>query len=151
MENQLISDRALTRRDGLCFSHLNGIIIINNLCQMNKEPKISVITACYNHGKFINEMIESVIQQTFEDYEIIIVNDGSTDDTAEILKNITHEKVKIIHTENHGPADARNTAIKHARAPLIMNLDADDKIAPGLLEKAYKIFSTEFKYWYCLL
>jgi glycosyltransferase involved in cell wall biosynthesis len=108
---------------------------------MNKEPKISVISACFNHGKFINEMIGSVFSQTMEDYEIIIVNDGSTDETAKILNNITHEKIKIIHKENHGPASARNTAIKFARAPLIMNLDADDKIAPDLLEKAYKIFT----------
>ena len=107
---------------------------------MKKEPKISVISACFNHGKYIKEMLESVFSQTFDDYEVIIVNDGSTDDTAEILNDISHEKVTVIHTENHGPADARNRAITKARAPVIMNLDADDKIAPSLLEKAYKIF-----------
>jgi glycosyltransferase involved in cell wall biosynthesis len=104
------------------------------------DPKISVITPCFNHGKFIQEMVESVLNQTFQDFEVIIVNDGSTDDTAEILRNITSEKVKIIHIENHGPAYARNLAIENARAPIIMNLDADDKIAPDLLEKAYEIF-----------
>jgi glycosyltransferase involved in cell wall biosynthesis len=109
---------------------------------MEKDPKISVISPCFNHGKFINEMLESVMKQTFQDFEVIIVNDGSTDDTSEILHNITHEKVTILDIENHGPAFARNTAIKYARAPLIMNLDADDKIAPDLLEKAYAIFST---------
>jgi glycosyltransferase involved in cell wall biosynthesis len=108
---------------------------------LNKEPKISVITACYNHGRFINEMIESVLKQTFEDFEIIIVNDGSTDDTAEILNNITSKKVKILQTRNQGPAHARNIAIRHATAPLIMNLDADDKIAADLLEKANNIFT----------
>ena len=85
-------------------------------------------------------MLESVLNQTFEDYELIIINDGSTDDTAETLSRIVHEKVTIIHTENHGPAEARNIAIKKARAPLIMNLDADDKIAPSLLEKACQTF-----------
>jgi glycosyltransferase involved in cell wall biosynthesis len=107
---------------------------------LNTEPKISVITSCYNHGRYINEMVESVLNQTFKAYEIIIVNDGSTDNSAEILNNLIHEKVKIIHTGNRGPALARNTAIEHAKAPIIMNLDADDKIAPGLLEKAYSIF-----------
>lgn len=107
---------------------------------INKEPKISVISACFNHGRFINEMLESVYNQTFEDYEIIIVNDGSTDNTADILQRITDERVRIVNTENHGPASARNTAIKLAGAPIILNLDADDRIAPTYLEKAYKIF-----------
>jgi glycosyltransferase involved in cell wall biosynthesis len=107
---------------------------------LNTEPKISIITACYNHGRFIKEMLESVFNQTFTDYEVIVVNDGSTDNTAEILNTVTHEKVKIIHTENRGPALARNTAIELAKSPVIMNLDADDKIAPGLLEKAYTVF-----------
>jgi glycosyltransferase involved in cell wall biosynthesis len=107
---------------------------------LDYEPKISVITACYNHGRFINDMIESVMNQTLSDYELIIVNDGSTDDTKDILKKIIHEKIKIFHTENQGPACARNTAIKYARASIIMNLDADDKIAPDLLVKAYSVF-----------
>jgi glycosyltransferase involved in cell wall biosynthesis len=106
------------------------------------EPELSVITACFNHGKFIHEMLDSVLNQTFPDFEIIIVNDGSTDDTADILDKIANEKVRVIHIENRGPAFARNLAIENARAPVIMNLDADDKIAPGLLEKAYNIFTS---------
>lgn len=106
---------------------------------MNKAPEISVVTACYNHGRFIGEMLESVLSQTFDDYEVIIVNDGSTDDTARILNSISHEKVRIIHTENNGPAAARNTAIMNAKAKIIMNLDADDMAGPSLLEKAFKI------------
>ncbi len=110
---------------------------------MDKNPKISVISACYNHGKFIDEMLASVLAQSFQDYEVIIVNDGSNDDTEDILKKITHEKVRIIHTRNNGPAFARNLAIENARAPIIMNLDSDDKIAPDLLEKAYKVFCVD--------
>jgi glycosyltransferase involved in cell wall biosynthesis len=109
---------------------------------MEKLPKISIITPCFNHGRYIYEMLESVFVQTFKDYEVIIVNDGSTDDTREILENIAHEKVNIIHTENRGPASARNLAIENSRAPIIMNLDADDKISPSLLEKAYHIMTT---------
>ena len=109
---------------------------------MKSEPAISVITACYNHGRFINEMLASVFSQTFEDYEVIIVNDGSTDDTAEILNRIRHERVKIIHIENSGPSAARNIAIRNSKAPYIFNLDADDKIAPELLSKAYAIINS---------
>ena len=109
---------------------------------MDKDPEISVISACYNHGKYINEMIESVLNQSFQDFEVIIVNDGSDDDTRDILKKITHEKVRIIHTLNNGPAFARNLAIENARGKIIMNLDADDMIAPSLLEKAFNVFCT---------
>lgn len=105
------------------------------------EPKISVITACFNHGKYIHEMIDSVLNQTFQDFEIIIVNDGSTDDTQVILQKIRHDKIQIIHTEHRGPSHARNTAIANARAQIIFNLDADDKIASDLFEKAYNVFS----------
>ena len=96
-------------------------------------------------------MLASVLKQTFQDFEVIIVNDGSTDDTSEILQKITCRKVKILHTGNHGPAYARNLAIKNARASIIMNLDADDKIAPVLLEKAYNVFSsnTDIGIVYC--
>lgn len=104
------------------------------------EPKISVITACYNHGKYIHEMIDSVLAQSFQNFEIIIVNDGSTDDTKEILNKIEHTKIQIIHEEHRGPSHARNVAIRHAKAPLIFNLDADDKISYDLLEKAYNVF-----------
>lgn len=109
---------------------------------LKKEPEISVICACHNHGKYVGEMLDSVLNQTFSGFEVIIVNDGSTDDTAEILHKISHEKVKVIHSARKGPAAARNFAIENAGAPVIMNLDADDKIAPSLLEKAYNIFHT---------
>ena len=108
---------------------------------MLTEPKISIITACFNHGRYIGEMLQSVYYQTFQEFEVIIVNDGSTDNTSEILSSVTNGKVTVINTKNNGPALARNIAISHAKAPVIMNLDADDKIASDLLEKAYKIFT----------
>lgn len=107
------------------------------------NPAISIICPCFNHGRYIGEMLASVQEQTFQDYEVIIVNDGSTDDTGEILDRLHHEKVTVIHTSNRGPSAARNTAITEARAPLILNLDADDKIAPSLLEKAFAVFNAD--------
>lgn len=105
--------------------------------------KASVITACFNHGKYIHEMLDSVFKQTFQDFEIIIVNDGSTDETKEILDQVKNEKVRVYHTENHGPAFARNLAIKHSQGEIIMNLDADDKIAPAFLEKCVLILDAK--------
>lgn len=105
--------------------------------------QVSVISACYNHGKYIHEMLDSVLNQSFQDFEVIIVNDGSTDNTADILEEINHEKVRIILTDNLGPAHARNLAIKNAKGALILNLDADDKIAPTFLEKCVEILKKQ--------
>lgn len=107
-----------------------------------KSPAITVVSACYNHGKYVSEMIHSVLAQTFPDFELIIVNDGSTDNSREMLDAVQDERVRVLHTPNRGPSLARNLAIEKARAPIIFNLDADDKIAPTLLEKARKVFMT---------
>lgn len=103
-------------------------------------PKVSVIIPCYNQGQFVNESVQSVLNQTLQDFEIIIVNDGSTDEnTINILKQYSHPKLKIINTENHGLAIARNNGIKEASGKYILPLDADDKIAPKYLELAVNV------------
>jgi glycosyltransferase involved in cell wall biosynthesis len=107
--------------------------------RFNLPVRVSVIVPCYNHGKYIHEMLQSVLKQTYPYYEVIIVNDGSTDDTAKILNRIKHKKVSIFHTANHGPAHARNLAITHAKSDLIVNLDADDKMAPEFLQKCVEV------------
>ncbi|MEI6697317.1 MAG: peptidoglycan bridge formation glycyltransferase FemA/FemB family protein [Bacteroidota bacterium] len=108
-----------------------------------KEPvKVSVITACFNHGKYIHEMLDSVLQQTYQNFEVIIINDGSTDNSSNILNKIKHKKVKVIHTENFGPAHARNHAIKHTKGEFIINLDADDKITPTFIQQCVEIISS---------
>lgn len=98
-------------------------------------PRVSVVTACHNHGRYIHEMLDSVFAQTVQNFEVIIVNDGSEDDTAEILNRIRHKKARVFHTPRHGPSHARNLAITHANGEYIINLDADDKIAPSFLQK----------------
>lgn len=112
---------------------------------MDKKPAISIVCPCYNHGRHIGEMLDSVKAQTFQDFEIIIVNDGSTDDTGDILNRLRYNKLVVINMENQGPAAARNRAVSSARAPLILNLDADDKIAPTLLEKAFSLLSADLE------
>lgn len=104
-------------------------------------PDVSIIIPCFNHGQFIHETIDSVLDQTHKDFEIIVVNDGSTEHlTNDILKRINHPRIKVIHTSNQGLAAARNNGIREAQAEIILPLDSDDKIRPTYIEKALKIF-----------
>ncbi len=98
---------------------------------MNK-PLISIIIPCYNSGKYIDEAIQSVRQYPDdEDYEIIVVNDGSDEQyTLEKLKEIKTKGIRIIHQENKGLGNARNTGIDAAKGDYILPLDADNKIYP---------------------
>lgn len=105
------------------------------------NPKISVIITCYNYGKFIDEAIESVQQQSFKDWELIIIDDCSTDKfTKDKIKHLStnYPNLKIITLkENVGVSKARNLATKQARGEYILYLDADDYLAKDCLEKMY--------------
>ena len=90
-----------------------------------KRPLISVIVPAYNAEDFLAEALESVIRQNYEPLEIIVVDDGSTDGTAEAAKSFG-ERVRYLHQENSGPAAARNAGLRAARGELLSFLDADD-------------------------
>jgi len=108
--------------------------------------KISVIIPCYNLGRYINEAIDSVLKQSLQNLEVIVVDDGSSDEeTKKILDNINHPKVRLIRKFNQGLSITRNIGIKEARSPYICCLDADDKIAPTYLEKACMILDKDIK------
>ena len=105
--------------------------------------RVSVIIPCYNQGHFLEESLNSVAAQTFQDFEIIVVNDGSTDKASiRILENLDREKVRVIHQENMGLAGARNTGIEHGRGEYVLPLDADDRIEPDYLEQAVRILDS---------
>ena len=117
------------------------------------NPKVSVIIPCYNSGKFIDETLNSVLEQTYQDFEIIIVNDGSTDSfTIEKLNSLNVPKIKVIHTSHQERCQARNTGIKEARGEYILPLDSDDKIHPEYMEKAVNILDNQLDVGivYCL-
>ena len=102
--------------------------------------KVTVVIPCYNHGEFLLETLDSVQAQTFDDYEVVIVDDGSTDPaTCTLLRNLNSPKVKVIHTQNQGVSAARNRAIAEAIGEYILPLDADDMIASTYLEKAVAV------------
>ena len=101
-------------------------------------PKVSIVIPAYNAMKYLPETVATVFQQTYEDYEVIIVNDGSTDDVAAWVTELNHPKVKLISQENQGLSGARNTGIIHAQGDYVALLDADDLWHPTKLEKQVK-------------
>jgi glycosyltransferase involved in cell wall biosynthesis len=103
-------------------------------------PRASVVIACYNQGRYLDEALDSALAQTHEDLEIVIVNDGSTDPaTNEKTRSLRRPRTRVIHTENQGLPAARNTGIRAAQGQYILPLDADDRLAPGYLEKAVAV------------
>jgi len=99
-------------------------------------PKVSIIIPCYNQGKFLAEALDSVLKQTLPEWEIIIVDDGSIDNSAQVSQKYVSEdkRIKYVYQKNAGPSAARNKGVSLAKAPLIFFLDGDDKIDSRLLE-----------------
>ena len=115
----------------------------NELNTRDDAPKISVIIPCYNLGAYLDEAIDSVLAQTCQDFEIIVVDDGSTDPfTVRLMENYNRPKTSVLRTRNQGLATARNAGITHAKGQYILPLDADDKIANTYLAKAAMILDT---------
>ncbi|MGE7020683.1 glycosyltransferase family A protein [Solibacillus cecembensis] len=105
--------------------------------------KVTVIMPCYNDGEFIEESIASVLNQTYKNIELIIINDGSTDEkTNTILGNISNPLIKVLNTKNIGPSAARNFGIKVSTGKYILPVDADDKIHSVYIEECVNQLET---------
>ncbi|MDR0726491.1 MAG: glycosyltransferase [Rickettsiales bacterium] len=104
-------------------------------------PKVSIIMPAFNDGEYIGLTICSLIAQTFTDWELIIVNDGSSDNTLDVANEYAAKdsRIHVIHQDNQGVIAARNNAIQHAIGKYIFPLDSDDIIAPECIEKLYKV------------
>jgi len=100
------------------------------------KNKISVIIPTYNTEQYIKECIDSILNQTYQNFEIIIINDGSTDNTLEVLNSIKDERIRVITIENSGQGVARNLALKEATGDYIAFIDSDDFIEPVTFEVA---------------
>ena len=99
--------------------------------------KISMILPVFNEEKYIEKSIESVLNQTLTDFELIIVNDGSTDSTLNIINQFDDDRIRLINQSNQGPGASRNNALKIASGDYIMFLDGDDWYCPDALKVAY--------------
>ncbi|MCL4262310.1 MAG: glycosyltransferase [Anaerolineae bacterium] len=100
---------------------------------------ISVMMPAYNAEKFIGEAIDSVLAQTYPQWELIVVNDGSKDDTAVVAAQYNDPRIKLIHQPNGGEAAARNTALQNLGGEFLAFLDADDQFLPDHLEKTVAV------------
>jgi len=108
---------------------------------MKKSDLVSIIIPCYNQAQYLEEAVQSAIDQTYPDMEIIIVNDGSPDNTQEVAEELQKkysEKIKIISQKNSGVSEARNNGIRNASGNYIIALDADDKLHKTMVEKSIK-------------
>jgi len=109
-----------------------------------KNPTVSVIIPTYNRAHLVGRSIQSVINQTYQDFEIIVVDDGSTDNTEDIIKEFQKKDKRIKHikhNKNKGGSAARNTGIRAARGEYIAFLDSDDEWMPTKLEKQTSYFN----------
>jgi len=106
----------------------------------NKSPKITVITPTYNRADFIKETIESVLEQDYKDFEYLILDDGSTDNTTEIVKPfLKNKKVKYFYHENQGEAETVNWGWNMAKGEYFTQVNSDDPILPGLFSEMTKV------------
>jgi len=104
-------------------------------------PKVTIIIPVFNCEQYLQECLDSVYAQTFSDYEIIAINDGSTDSSVEILERNAskHKNLRLLNQPNHGQGYARNRAISRARGAYVLFVDADDYIAADLLASTVRI------------
>ena len=99
------------------------------------QARVSVIIPCYNTAGYVVETLESVFSQTYKDYEVVVVNDGSPDTPSlELALAPWRDKITYIKTENHGLAGARNNGIRASSGELVALLDSDDVWEPNYLE-----------------
>ncbi len=111
--------------------------------------KVSVAIPCYNSEKYITETLQSVLNQTFKDFEVILVNDGSTDRTEEIIKSFSDSRIKYYYQENRGLSNTRNRQLTLSSGEFVAFLDHDDIWMPEKLElqlRALSIQSANFCY-----
>lgn len=117
------------------------------------SPLVSIVVPCYNQSQFLDEALQSVLDQTYTHWECIIINDGSPDNTASVAREwiVKDSRFKYFFQENRGVSSARNTAIKQATGEFILPLDADDKISLNYIKAAVDSFHEDasLKVVYC--
>lgn len=109
---------------------------MNTIQRRKHTPVVSVIMPLYNKGNYVARTLDSIFAQTYQDFEIIVVDDGSTDHGPDVVSCYTNPRMRLIRQVNAGPGAARNLGIRESTAPLLSFLDADDEWLPEFLEKS---------------
>jgi GT2 family glycosyltransferase len=109
-----------------------------NSLQLNSGLKVSIVIPLYNKAPYVRRALDSIRAQTFSDFEVIVVDDGSTDDGAVLVSSYPDQRVRLISQSNSGPGPARNTGIAQAQGKFIAFLDADDEWLPTYLEESVR-------------
>ena len=123
-----------------------SIEVVPNVAWDNDKPLVSVVIPYYNRASTIDDTIESLTKQTFTDFEVLIVDDGSTEtESIEKLKNLKRDKLnlKVIYQTNAGVASARNKGVSEAKGKYIVCLDSDDMLAPLFIEKCTAVLESD--------
>jgi len=107
----------------------------------DSHPQVTIIIPCYNCERYVQEAIDSILIQSYTNYEIIVINDGSTDQTSACLENY-HNQIRYVYQTNQGVSAARNYGIQLAQGKLVAFLDADDYFLPNKLEAQVAVFET---------
>lgn len=105
-----------------------------------EKPKVSIIIAVYNAENYLEKCLNSIMNQTFHDFEVILIDDGSTDDSYSICKNYAAEDSRfiVLHKSNGGVASARQAGIENAHGEFVIHVDPDDKVDEGMLEGLFR-------------
>jgi glycosyltransferase involved in cell wall biosynthesis len=106
---------------------------------MNGAPRVSVIVPLYNKARYVRRCLDSILEQTFGDFEVTVIDDGSTDEGPQIVETYTDPRIRLLRQQNAGPGGARNRAAQEARGDLIAWLDADDAWDPVYLAESVRI------------
>jgi glycosyltransferase involved in cell wall biosynthesis len=138
-ENEWFADKSGSRQNFLEYTAKQRPALYKNM-----SPRVSVVIPCYNYGHFLEAAVKSVLQQTFQNFEIIIVNDGSPDNTQQVAEDLIisypDRIISLINQQNAGqPAIPRNKGIAQAKGEYIVCLDADDMIAPHFLRECLTV------------
>jgi teichuronic acid biosynthesis glycosyltransferase TuaG len=117
--------------------------------EMKHQPLISIIIPCFNASPFIAQTINSVLSQTYSNFEIICINDGSTDNSEFIIKNINDKRLNYYLKNNTGVSDTRNQGLHKAKGEFVLFLDADDILSDQYIEKSIHSLQQNSTYGFC--